>query len=138
MVKKYRISVNGKSYDVEVEELTGAGVAQSTPSQNQQTTPQNAVPAAASAPIPAAAPVTTSTPKPGNGAKSEIVAPMAGLVLDVVVKKGQSVNPGDKLLILEAMKMENDIVSDISGTVDEINCKKGENVETGEILITII
>ena len=62
---------------------------------------------------------------------------MSGLVIDVKVKKGDNVKPGDKLLILEAMKMENDIVSDITGIVDEIHCKKGDNVETGETLITI-
>lgn len=138
MVKQYRISVNGKTYDVEVEELTTGKVThQAEPVEVQQE------PSAATVPVTKPAPVTSkaapaSVPKVSGGAKSEIVAPMAGLVIDVVVKKGQSVNPGDKLLILEAMKMENDIVSDITGTIDEINCRKGENVETGEVLITIV
>jgi biotin carboxyl carrier protein len=135
MVKTYRINVNGKSYNVEVEELSGTGMVQSAIVQ-QQTVVQNHPPAAVPVATPKAAPV--PAPATVGGSKSEIVAPMAGLVIDVVVKKGQSVNPGDKLLILEAMKMENDIVSDISGIVEDVNCKKGENVETGEILITII
>lgn len=131
MVKKYNVKVNGNTYEVEVEEIDSKAT-ESIPTSNLKPTNKEQ---------------TTNTPKPQiepktevtktNQSQSNIDAPMSGLVIDVKVKKGDTVNPGDKLLVLEAMKMENDIVSDINGIVEEIHCKKGDNVETGETLITI-
>ena len=136
MVKTYNIKVNGKSYEVEVEEIGSENKPEILSTNNTQSTQQEKKPV-------------NSTPKSepknesknevsnSNSSQSNIDAPMSGLVIDVKVRKGDSVKPGDKLLVLEAMKMENDIVSDIKGIIDEIHCKKGDNVETGETLITI-
>ncbi|MEA1884855.1 MAG: biotin/lipoyl-containing protein [Thermotogota bacterium] len=128
MVKKYNIKVNGKSYEVEVEEIGSENKHETLPNNNTQSTQQ------AKKPI---NPEPKTEVSNSNSSQSNIDAPMSGLVIDLKVKKGDSVNPGDKLLVLEAMKMENDIVSDITGIIDEIHCKKGDNVETGETLITI-
>ncbi|HPF16079.1 MAG TPA: biotin/lipoyl-binding protein [Thermotogota bacterium] len=138
MVKKYNIRVNGKAYEVEVEEMGShqsvqQGQTIQTVSQVQQT-PQTQQPKPVSKPAQSEPKKETAA---DQGAHSSIDAPMSGLVIDVKVKKGDNVKQGDKLLVLEAMKMENDIVSDVSGIIDEVHCKKGDNVETGETLITI-
>jgi biotin carboxyl carrier protein len=70
-----------------------------------------------------------------NTGHSEIKAPMPGLILDILVEEGQEVSKGDKLLVLEAMKMENIIKSSGEGVVSSINVKKGMNVEKNEVLI---
>jgi len=142
MVKKYNVKVNGKSYEVEVEEI-----ASNTTTSNINSKDNTKESHSNSLQQPTKTEQTSNRSKPinepnsevtkNNASQSSIDAPMSGLVIDVKVKKGDRVNTGDKLLILEAMKMENDIVSDINGIVDEVHCKKGDNVETGEILITI-
>ncbi len=68
---------------------------------------------------------------------SEILAPMGGKIIDVKVKNGDSVNEGDEVVILEAMKMELPIVATASGVVKEIKCKKGDAVEAEEVLIVL-
>ena len=112
-MKKYNITVNGTTYAVEVEDLGGAPA-----------------PAAAAAPAPAPAAA------PAGGAGS-ITAPMPGTVLDVKVTEGQAVNAGDTVLILEAMKMENEIAAPAAGTVDKIVAAKGASVNSGDVLITL-
>ena len=80
------------------------------------------------APAPAAAPA---------GGAGSITAPMPGTVLDVKVTEGQAVNAGDTVLILEAMKMENEIAAPAAGTVDKIVAAKGASVNSGDVLITL-
>ena len=122
-MKNLRITVNGTAYDVTVEELGGAAA------------PAAAAPAAAPAPAPApkAAPTLIS----GAQGAVKIEAPMPGTVVDVAVSSGQSVKKGDILVILEAMKMENEICAPQDGTVASVNCAKGEAVDSGKILLTL-
>ena len=68
---------------------------------------------------------------------SEITAPMGGKVIDIKVNPGDSVNEGDEVVIIEAMKMELPVVATASGTVKEIKCKKGDAVEAEAVLIVL-
>ena len=115
-MKKYRVTVNGTAYEIELEELTGAAPA--------------AAPAAA--PVAAPAPVAAA---PAGGEK--ITAPMPGNILAVNVAQGQAVKKGQVLMILEAMKMENEIMAPCDGTVASVNTSKGATVETGALLCVI-
>lgn len=102
-------------------------------------TPVTAAPAA---PAPAAAPAAPApaapkaAPAPSAGANS-VSAPMPGTVLEVKVTPGQAVNAGDVLVILEAMKMENEIMAPAAGTVDTVPAAKGASVNAGDVLVTL-
>ena len=114
-MKKYRVTVNGTAYEIELEELTGAAPAPA------------AAPAAAPAPAPAAA--------PAGG--EQVTSPMPGTILDVKVSQGASVKKGDVLMILEAMKMENEIMCPRDGRIASVNVSKGAAVESGALLCVI-
>ena len=122
-MKQYTITVNGVSYDVTVEEKNGGVV--SAPKAVEKSAP------VASAPV-ASAPQAAA--KEGNVAVS---APMPGKILAVKAKEGDSVKAGDVLLVLEAMKMENDIVAPQDGVVASINVKVGDSVESGAKLASL-
>ena len=110
-MKKYRDTVNGTAYEIELEELTGA------------------------APAPAAAPAAAAAPAPAGG--EQVTSPMPGTILDVKVSQGASVKKGDVLMILEAMKMENEIMCPCDGKVASVNTAKGATVESGTLLCVI-
>lgn len=114
-MKKYNVTVNGTAYEITIEAADTADI--KTP----------AAPAPAAQPSPAAAPAGGET----------VSAPMPGNILSVNVEKGAKVKKGDVLLILEAMKMENEIVSPCDGTVTSVNVTKGSSVETGAVLCVI-
>jgi len=122
-MKEYTITVNGVAYDVTVEEKNGGVV--SAPKAVEKSAPAAAAPVA-SAPQAAA--------KEGNVAVS---GPMPGKILAVKAKEGDSVKAGDVLLVLEAMKMENDIVAPQDGVVASINVKVGDSVESGAKLASL-
>lgn len=120
-MKRFNITVNGKAYDVAVEEITDG----SAPA------PVAAAPKAAPAP---AAPK-AAAPVVGEGTK--VTAPMPGTILDVKVNTGDTVSKGQVLMVLEAMKMENDIVSPCDGKVTSVVAKKGDTVNASDALATI-
>lgn len=108
-MRKYRVNVNGTAYEVEIEEITGA------------------------VPSPAAA-----APAPAAAAGSEnITSPMPGTILSVNVTKGQAVKKGQVLMVLEAMKMENEIMCPRDGTIVSVDAVKGAAVETGALLCVL-
>ncbi|WP_199533984.1 biotin/lipoyl-containing protein [Romboutsia weinsteinii] len=120
MIKKYNITVNGSTYEVEVEEL-GA----STASVERPQVSKNIQPKVQKQKAP-------SSPKGGG-----IVAPMPGTISDVKVSVGQDVKKGQVLVILEAMKMENEIMAPSDGKVSSVNVSKGASVSSGDLLVTL-
>ncbi len=122
-MKNYRITVNGTAYDVAVEEL-GASAA-STP-----------VAAAPAAPV-AAAPAPAAPAASGAAGSITVTSPMPGKILNVKASVGAAVKKGDVVMILEAMKMENEIVAPEDGTVASINVAAGDAVEAGDTLATL-
>ena len=123
-MKYYNITVNGVAYSVSVEE-TAAGAA-----------PVAAAPAAPKAPAAPAAAPKAAAPAGAAGAVS-VKAPMPGNILDVKVAAGASVKAGDVLVILEAMKMENESVAPQDGTVASVNVHKGDTVNSGDVLVSM-
>ncbi|WP_455543882.1 biotin/lipoyl-containing protein [Intestinibacter sp.] len=127
MIKQYNVTVNGNLYKVEVEEV-GSAV-----SDIQQAAP--VAPKAVPTPKKAAPAPKKTAPVATGGAT--VQAPMPGKVLDVKTSVGAQVKNGDVLLILEAMKMENEIVANADGTIQSIEVSTGSNVNAGDVLIVI-
>lgn len=122
-MKKYNVNVNGTAYEVTVEEVVGgAAPAPVAPA------PVAAAPAAAPAPAPVAAPA---------GAGEQVKSPMPGNILSVNVNVGDTVAEGQVLMILEAMKMENEIMAPKAGKVTSVNVQKGATVESGTLLCVV-
>lgn len=127
---KYKVTLNNRAYEVEVEQGEAMLV-----NEYELAAPAVAAPAAPAAPV-AAAPA--AAPAAGALAAGEIItSPMPGNILKINVTQGQKVNEGDVLIVLEAMKMENEISATKSGTVAQINVTKGAVVETGTPLVVI-
>ena len=133
---KYKITLNGKTYEVEVEEGQAMLV-------DEYEAYKPAAPAAAPAPAPAAAPAAAPAPTaapaaPTAVAAGEVVAaPMPGNILKVNCSQGQAVKAGDILVVLEAMKMENEILAPRDGTVAQVVTTKGAVVDTGAPLVVL-
>lgn len=117
-MRKFNVKVNGKQYYVEVEETSSEAVQPIMP-----------VPVKEQASAPAPAPAVTA-------GGTIVTSPMPGQILDLAVQNGASVKKGDKIIVLEAMKMENEIVATASGTVTFL-VKKGDSVDTGAKLASI-
>jgi len=127
MLRKFKIAIDGKEYLVEMEEIGGV--------------PQPA------APQPVAAPVAVETPKveeaapvqavPEPAGADALTAPMPGTILKIMVNIGDSVTENQPLMILEAMKMENEVVANKAGKITGIHVNQGQVVNPGDALITI-
>ena len=124
-MRKFNISVNGKSYEVDVEEVGGV----STPAP---------APVQTAAPAPKAAPAPQAAPKaaPVAGAK-QVTAPMPGTIVSVKVNVGDKVEAGTLVAVLEAMKMENEIFAGVDGTVAGISVSAGDSVNSGDVIVSV-
>ena len=127
---KYKVTLNGRTYEVEVE----AGKAMLL-DEYEAIAPAAPATAPAAAPTPVAAP--SAAPAASLAAGEPVKAPMPGVVLKVQVQQGQAVKAGQVLVILEAMKMENEIVAPKDGTVAQIVAAKGASVESGAPLVIL-
>ena len=123
-MKKYRVNVNGNVYDITLEVLEGEAAAAA---------PAPAPAPAAAAPAPAPAAPAAAAPAGGE----TVTSPMPGTILSVNVKQGDAVKSGQVLMILEAMKMENEIMAPCDGTVASLAVSQGASVDTGAVLCTI-
>lgn len=132
---KYKVTLNNRTYEVEVEEGKSMLIDEYEAYAPAAPAPVAAAPVAAA---PAAAPAAPAAPASAALAAGEVVkSPMPGNILKINVSQGQKVNEGDVLIVLEAMKMENEIVATKSGTVAQIVTAKGAVVETGAPLVVI-
>ncbi len=124
-MKKFNITVNGNAYEVEIEEVKAAAAPA-----------PKAAPAPAAAPAPKAAPAPAAAPAASAGDET-VTAPMPGKIVKIVASVGQAVNAGDTLLILEAMKMQNEISAPKAGTVKSFAVNAGDSVKPGQAMVVI-
>ena len=113
-MKKYKVTVNGTAYEIELEELTGAAPAAAT-----------------------AAPVPTPAPAAAPAGGEQVTSPMPGTILAINAAAGDTVKRGQVLMVLEAMKMENEIMCPCDGKIASVNTSKGASVESGTLLCVI-
>lgn len=136
-MKKFKVTVNGKAYEVEVEEMGGAPAAAPAP----QAAAAPAQAALAAPATPATAPAATPAPAVGGPIPEGAItvkAPMPGKISALKAEAGKAVKRGDIILVLEAMKMQNDITATADGTLHEIRVNPGDNVKTGDVLAVIV
>ena len=150
-MNKYQYKVQGVDYDVEIEEVEGNLAKVSVngiPFEVELKRPINPVHAikkpkvaapkpAAPAPAPAAAAPKPAAPAAAAGAGNPVKAPLPGTISSISVKVGDQVNVGDSVLVLEAMKMQNNIEAEYAGTVTSIVVNPGDSVMEGAVLLTI-
>ncbi len=141
-MRKYRVTVNGQVFEVEVEELGGEMHESAMPRFGPVNIPRPPAAPAVPGPVPrpeprGKAPVTPRAEVPSPVEGEAVTAPLPGLVVDVKVSPGQQVSQGELLVILEAMKMENQIVAPVAGTVRQVYVTKGATVNAGDVLVVI-
>ena len=142
-MKTYKFKINGKEYEVAINNVEGKNASVTVNGAEYQVELENApvaAPAAApvaAAPAPAAAaPAAAPAAKPA-GAGKKVASPLPSVIIEVSVKEGQAVKAGQKVAVIEAMKMENEIAADCDGTVTAIHVAKGDSVLEGADIVTI-
>ncbi len=132
MTRHLRITVDGKAYDVVVEDVTedAGSTFYQTSGVSMPRVPQ-------AAPAPAASPPAAAPAAGGAGTADDKLAPLGGVVLEVVVKAGDAVKTGDKVAVIEAMKMKTVVSAHKDGTVSSVAVKAGDAVDAGQVLLSI-
>ena len=146
-MKTYRFKINGKDYEVAVNSIEGRNASVTVNGADYSVEMENEAPAAAPAPLQAAAPAAVSAaPAPAaapaatpaaSGAGKDVVSPLPGVVISVDVKVGDAVKRGQKVAVIEAMKMENEILAENDGTVTAVHVSKGDSVLEDAKIVTI-
>lgn len=146
-MKTYRFKINGKDYEVAVNSIEGRNASVTVNGADYSVEMENEAPAAAPAPVQAAAPAAVSAaPAPAaapaaaptsSGAGKDVVSPLPGVVISVDVKIGDAVKRGQKVAVIEAMKMENEILAENDGTVTAVHVSKGDSVLEDAKIVTI-
>jgi len=143
MMKQYTLTINGKTYDVRIDSIrdgkadvtvNGTPCRVELPSEKAEPEPVARPRKAKQAPAPVPARKKEPT---AAGAASDVVAPMSGIIKEIFVREGQEVSRGDRVAILEAMKMENDLLAGCDGNVTGIYVNKGDTVSDGAPILTI-
>ncbi len=135
---QYKFKINGKEYNVSIGAAEGKNLTVNVNGADYQVELENA-PAAAPVAAPAAAPkadAPAAAPKPA-GAGVTVKSPLPGIIISVDVKEGQAIKRGQKVAVIEAMKMENDILAEADGTITAIHTRKGDSVLEGADIVTI-
>lgn len=135
---QYKFKINGKEYNVSIGAAEGKNLTVNVNGADYQVELENA-PAAAPVAAPVAAPkadAPAAAPKPA-GAGVTVKSPLPGIIISVDVKEGQAVKRGQKVAVIEAMKMENDILAEADGTITAIHTRKGDSVLEGADIVTI-
>ena len=144
-MKKFKFTISGKPYEVEVQDIEGnIATVNVNGTEYKVEMEEQAAPVVAPVVRPAAKPAATpsqgAAQKPAmaaSGAGYKMAAPLPGTIMQIFVKQGDVVKKGDKLLMYEAMKMENNLLAEADGTISAINCRQGDNVLQGDVLIVI-
>jgi glutaconyl-CoA decarboxylase len=127
-MRKLRITIGNKSYEVTVEDLTEADSYYTT-----SAAPPNLSSRATAEPTPGTPPAKPQLPVDVGA----VTCPMAGAITSILVKQGDSVKKGQALVVLEAMKMENQITAPVAGAVKSVNVKEGDSVQEGNVLLVL-
>jgi biotin carboxyl carrier protein len=141
-MKEYKFKINGKDYAVKIGEAEGKNLTVNVNGADYQVELENApvqatqpvIPSAASV-SPEAAPAAAAPKAAGNGVT--IKSPLPGIIISIDVKEGQAIKRGQKVAVIEAMKMENDILAEADGTITAIHARKGDSVLEGADIVTI-
>lgn len=146
-MKTYKFKINGNEYNVDINSVEGSiaevtvnGASYTVEMENAPVAPAQAVPTAAPAPAQAAAPAAQAAPAPAAkpaGAGQAVTSPLPGVIIEVSVKEGQAVKAGQKVAVIEAMKMENEIQAPADGTVTAVLVNKGDSVLEGAEIVKI-
>ena len=138
-MKEYKFKINGKEYNVAIGEASGKMLSVNVNGADYQVELENA-PAAAPVAAPVAAPKADAAPAAAPkaaGAGVVVKSPLPGIIISVDVKEGQAVKRGQKVAVIEAMKMENDILAEADGTITAVHARKGDSVLEGADIVTI-
>ena len=138
-MKEYKFKINGKEYNVAIGEANGKLLSVNVNGADYQVELENA-PAAAPVAAPVAAPKAEAAPAAAPkaaGAGLVVKSPLPGIIISVDVKEGQAVKRGQKVAVIEAMKMENDILAEADGTITAVHTRKGDSVLEGADIVTI-